>query len=190
MIQNVRVVCDPSLIETTGRIIRTCVTGRRPLDMFVYGVGNEIAFELAQGRRIILVGLSYGGSVVNHVLEYLNDFVRAICNSSEQFVAITFGTIYVANDADVSNCRLFNFMYADDVARRCFNRNNAVKQNSFIGLENPTNTQFYRNYQLRKMFMFLGTSEEWTIHNNYTDLMISIINDIRLRNYDLLEKWK
>ena len=164
-------MCNQSLASTVYDIAQTYCSFRPGLNnTFVKEVVEEVKKHLDMGHQVYLLGHSYGGSVAARVAE---SFVKhATLENASSLSVATFGSIYVPKKARVAGIDITHYMYVNDVALKCNGLNHKVPQP-----DKSVTWLRYSDYKtpVKKEFTFLGTSEEWDVHNDYNETMMTFI---------------
>jgi len=169
-------MCNQSLASTLYDIAQAYCTFRPGLNnAFVKEVAEVVTKHLDSGRRVTLLGHSYGGSVAARVAE---SFVKQLAGGSNSFATppslsvYTFGSIYIPKQARVEGIDITHYMYVNDVALKCNGLSHKVPDP-----ERPVIWLRRSNFEtpVQKEFSFFGTNEEWDVHNDYNDVMMKCI---------------
>ena len=111
---------------------------------FVRKVMAKVCRALVDGEHVILVGHSYGGSVVSRVAMYLNATCRKLV---ENLRVATFGSIFIPPPTATRGIDVRHYVYANDIARVCHKH---FKSCTFIHRLEPRNgrgaIQSHMNY--------------------------------------------
>jgi hypothetical protein len=153
------VMCDESEIVSVGSTIVATYCRIAPWknDNFVKSVYEKVENYINDGFNIILIGHSYGGSVVARVAEMFHDIENSNSDIKNPNIEIfTMGSIYIPQKEKVSKIKIKHYMYKFDVALKC------------NGISHDDKRITWMESNLKKpKFTFLGTYEQWETHNKY-----------------------
>ena len=168
----IEVMCDKSEIISVGATIAATYCKITPwkLDKFVKEVYKVVKKNIDNGYNVILIGHSYGGSVVSRVAEIFNDDEPTITRSNLEVA--TMGSIYIPKANNVKNIKIKHYMYTYDVALKC----NGVENN------NDKRITWIESKLSKPKFSFLGTEEQWKVHLNYEDLIVTLLKNNNINN--------
>lgn len=160
------VMCNKSIQKTLRNIGKTvCYLPPSKKSAFVNEVFYEVINYANRDYNVIVVGHSYGGSVVSRVAELFTD--RRITRKNVQM--ITTGSIYVPKPLLTRSVNIRHIMFTNDVALRC-NHLNPIHDTYVEWLKHKK----YKNYE-PKFFNIFGSGTEWEIHNDYIDIIYNIL---------------
>ena len=168
----IEVMCDKSEVLSVGATIVATYCKITPwkLDKFVKEVYKTVKKNIEDGFNIILIGHSYGGSVVSRVAEIFNNDEPT--KSLSNLEIATMGSIYIPKANNVKNVKIKHYMYTYDISLKC------------NGLENNNDKRItWIDLKLNKpKFSFLGTNEQWKVHLNYENLIITLLKNNDINN--------
>jgi hypothetical protein len=166
---NAEAICSKKVSGTVKNIVKT-VCHIRPSkdDAFVKVVFSRIKELLGEEKRVILVGHSYGGSVVSRVAEIVNS--EKDMSLYKKLFCMTLGSIYIPKKEklDKIHKNVFHVMFYGDVAVKC-NKLNTPS----IDDEEEIDAPYIRWYigsmgeTAVKQRSIFGTRLQWITHNQY-----------------------
>ncbi len=162
----VKILCNKSLANTVFTIGKTvCAIPPSTKSKFVAETYQVTKDLLAKDYDVILVGHSYGGSVVSRVAEILK-------SPESKLHMFTLGSIYVPEPSQTPYANITHIMFKGDVAMKC----NKLKpeKHKFVKW---IRRRGYTSPQKMKKSIF-GSKEAWSIHNSYETVIEPIINSI------------
>ncbi len=177
-----QVLCSKKMSGTLKNIAKTfCHITPSKNDSFVQGVFTRIKELLQEGKRVFLVGHSYGGSVASRVAELVNREPDISLYNKKLFV-ITLGSIYIPKKERLNRFHqnVFHNMICGDVATKC----NKLKSPDWDSDDEGDayirwDVCYSSQLALKESRMF-GTKLQWQLHNRYD---INYIRDV-LTGYD------
>lgn len=88
---------------------------------FVMDILERVCRAMGRGENVVLIGHSYGGSVVSRVALHLQEHCGYLRNKNmlKRLKAITFGSIYAPSKKLTPNVNITHYTYAFDIARVC-----------------------------------------------------------------------
>lgn len=106
---------------------------------FVEKILKEVCAAMSQGKRVILVGHSYGGSVVTRVALHLKKLCTTVANKEKlkNLKVITFGSILAPNLNNLKNIDITHYIYGRNIARLCHNKSYKCKKLKARKLHGP-----------------------------------------------------
>lgn len=125
-VESVEVMCNTtdskSMTYDIWRRLKNEDLGCTP---FVEHVMTEVENKLSRDEPVILLGHSYGGSVVSRVGLLLKD-------TSKDLRIGTFGSIFVPPEDATGTLDIRHYMYRNDIAALCHKRSKSYKNLIFI----------------------------------------------------------
>jgi hypothetical protein len=94
---------------------------------FVEHVMTDVMAALSRQERVLLLGHSYGGSVVSRVGMFLNE----LCDVSDLRIG-TFGSIFVPPIETTRSLDIRHYMYTNDIAAVCHKRSKSYENITFL----------------------------------------------------------
>jgi hypothetical protein len=111
----IKVYCDTKLFRIVKDIAKAyCFLAPSKDSDFVKQVYNDVDNSLKQHNKVILIGFSYGGSIVTSVAKLMNNHQFA-----SNLQAATCGAIHTTSLKKTNNMAFRQYMYLDDVALKC-----------------------------------------------------------------------
>jgi hypothetical protein len=150
---NVYIECDTNVMRAMWDIVKNTCWRTSTGSNFVQHVFNRVNTELEKGHSVALVGMSYGGSVASRVAKLL------VNHPLKSRVRITTcGSIEITHPRELPGIAIQHIMALNDVSLKC-NRLDP-KRDTFVTWLDP-----YDGAPVpTPIYSFLGSVEEWTIH--------------------------
>jgi hypothetical protein len=151
------IICNKSLGNTLKNIGKTvCYIPPSKKSKTVSDLYSRVIKDLKNGKKVIIFGHSYGGSVASRVAELIHD--NQIKTS--RLLIVTFGSIYVPQPSKTRGVNIKHLMFYNDVALKCNHLN--PKKDLFV---------YWRTHKLShynsEWYQILGSDIQWKIHNDY-----------------------
>lgn len=161
----IEILCNPSLASTIRNIAKTyCHIIPSKKDPFVQKVKEMTLAHLAAGKKVHLMGFSYGGSVAARVAESISGDGPRLSGLRVS----TYGSVYVPDPSRTVGVRTRHFLYANDVALRCNSMNPGKHGASWhVTWLLPAGGAPARR---GPKYLPFGTRKEWVSHNDYWDV--------------------
>jgi hypothetical protein len=178
------IICNKSLGNTLKNIGKTvCYIPPSKKSKTVSDLYSRVIKDLKNGKKVIIFGHSYGGSVASRVAELIHD--NQIKTS--RLLIVTFGSIYVPQPSKTRGVNIKHLMFYNDVALKCNHLN--PKKDLFV---------YWRTHKLShynsEWYQILGSDIQWKIHNDYgPELKIPLLKkfiDIRKNTKALTNRTK
>lgn len=159
-------LCNNNIHDTIRniamRIIRLRPSQKRDFIQQVYSI---VIYYLQHSYRIIIIGHSYGGSVVSRIAELLS-IDDSISNALRNHVQMaTFGSIYIPKPNRTVNTHIFHFMDSNDISLK------------IIPYKPPRgNYGYYIDDDNKIVWLNNGINGKWNTHNNaYQTILLNIL---------------
>jgi pimeloyl-ACP methyl ester carboxylesterase len=151
------IICNNSLKSTLKNIGKTvCYIPPSKKSKVVRDLYSNVIKNLKHGKKVIIFGHSYGGSVASRVAELLHD--NQI--NTSRILIVTFGSIYVPHPSKTLGVNIKHIMFENDVALKCNHLN--PKKDLYVDWRiHPL------SHLKSKWYQILGSDIQWEIHNDY-----------------------
>lgn len=158
--------CNESLKQVLGDIAKVNIKVKLKQDKFVSSVYDSVIKDIDNGYRVLLLGHSYGGSVVARIAEIANN------SFNKRLVIKTFGSIYIPSFEKTKNAHVEHFIFTDDVCLKCNKLQNLAHhdQVTWLSHDYSPGVSFFQ-----KLNPF-GSKKQWLIHNSYENHITDNMN--------------
>ncbi len=133
----VEVLCNEKYPHSmTKNIVKRLLSEILTRTEFVEDIAKKVCQELSANHKVVLIGHSYGGSVVARVAMFIRDICRKknIGSYLKNLHVATFGSIYVPPPENTVGINIKHFAYKNDIAKFCAK---VCKRSSYMTLMEP-----------------------------------------------------
>lgn len=152
-----RLECNHSYASALKNVAKTvCYIPPSKSDNYVIKLQKIVEGYLYLNKKVMLLGHSYGGSVVARIAEYFNNK-----SGVKNLHVATFGSIYISNPKDIKNVDMMQYMKINDVALKC----------------NKLTSPKFLNYKVdvsNKLTWINAEGKQWDIHNSYDEVIRNV----------------
>ena len=114
-IKHVDVYCKDSLWDAFKAFFKgDCYSKPAKTNVFVKKITKKVTKMLDEGKKVIFIGHSFGGSVLGLVAETLNSH-----KNIQNLQIATFGSIFISKKKDVKNVKIKQYMLLNDPSLKC-----------------------------------------------------------------------
>jgi hypothetical protein len=175
---NITYIASKYNLSSFYNIIKRYFKGDLDSSDYVTRVVIKVLELLEVGKRVILMGHSYGGAIAVYAAKQV---IKSKPDLISNFFLITYGSLYIHNEPILGEQEL-HFMYVKDVVEKV-NRLEYPKENldgnEKINYFDGTRRIFwmwhlFSHMPIRDKNELLGTNEQWEIHNSYTNIIANL----------------
>jgi hypothetical protein len=134
---SVEVLCNEKYPKSmTKNIMKRLLSEILTRTHFVEDIAKTVCQELRANQKVVLIGHSYGGSVVARVAMYIRDICKQniIDHYLKNLHVATFGSIYVPPPSNTVGINIKHFAYKNDIAKFCAK---VCKKSTYLTLMEP-----------------------------------------------------
>lgn len=172
-IKNIEFYCNSSKSSAIKNVAKTiCNIKPSKDDSFIKYIYNIVVDYLEQNKQVVLIGHSYGGSIVSRIAEILNRQHHNII--LDNLYILTFGSIYIPTYNRINKINIKHVLYDNDIANSCngIDTKNIDKKND--------NVFIIKSKDTKSSFLTPKIVDKWNIHISYLSLIADIIKDVIL----------
>lgn len=160
-------VCDP-FHNAVKDVMKKKFVRELSITKFVKQNAEDIKKEIDSGKHVLLLGHSYGGSVAIRIAKMLSDRPNV-----DQIHLSTFGSIMVEKVPNIKD--QVHYMYIGDVVMKLLHLREPKEsqwdpENNVMWMKHPT---IKVESKLKRALAVFGTTKEWEIHHDYTNLQLT-----------------